>query len=55
MLSDEAIQDFQKILRNSGVNISDSDAKIHAESFLRYFAKIYKPIPKKDINNKLST
>ena len=49
MLSDKAVKEYQEIYkREFGEELSDSGAREQAESFIRLFRLIYRPIPKKE-------
>ena len=49
MLSNKAIKEYQEIYkREFGKEVSESEARVGAENFLRLFRLIYRPIPKKE-------
>lgn len=56
MLSDEAIEEYQKIYKKQfGKDISKEEARLQGENLIRLFKVVYKPIPlEKKMNNALS-
>lgn len=48
MLSNKAVKEYQEIYkREFGKELSDSEARIEAENFIRLFRLVYHPILKK--------
>ena len=52
-LPDEAVKEFQEIYRKKCGEISFEKARIEAESFLKFFALISKPIKKPSEDTKI--